>query len=165
MRTAGDDQVSDSNLNNTGSDGRVVWMTDMPALTALPSATGTALRRNPRDSHLCGLSYAIAPAEGRAQAGTIKIESWIYGVQNESIYVPVMNFIFMPPKPGGGGGIKVEELKILSRRISEDEFTGARAMSVALFFINQINAGQVPDYERILSLHQLHPQTRKDKAS
>lgn len=135
---------------------------NLPGFSAVPATSGSATRRNPRDSLLYGLSYAIKPVPrkgGGVQDGfyALRIEAWTYGVQNESMSVPVMDFTFSPACEKGAVA-SVGELKILARAVEDDGFSGARAMSVALFFINQINAGQVPDYERILKLHALYPQ-------
>jgi hypothetical protein len=143
-------------------------LASLPAFAAVPASNGAALYRHLRDARLFGLSYEVYPDADRDGWHRIAIESWTYGVQEDSLALPVMDFVF---NPGGGSGpadIVVRDLKVMCRPMPADSHLGARAMSVALFFINQINAGQVPNCERILKLHGvypgLHPPSREARA-
>lgn len=51
----------------------------------------------------------------------------------------------------------VQSIRIMARPLRLTEKICSRSMNAALFLINQINADQVPDYERILELHRIHP--------
>ncbi len=45
----------------------------------------------------------------------------------------------------------------MARPIRLTEKVASRAINAALFLINQINTEQVPDFERVLELHRIHP--------
>jgi hypothetical protein len=124
----------------------------------VPEASGSALYRHTGEGRLFGLSYDVRP-EGDTFWYALRIEAWTYGVQDDALSLPVMSFLFQPDGSGGPLHCRVGGLKIMSRPMADDPHTGARALSVALFFINQINAGQVPNCEKILKLHGLYPQS------
>jgi hypothetical protein len=137
----------------------VMQLQDMPGFGPVPEASGSALYRHPGEGRLFGLSYDVRP-EGDTFWFRVKIEAWTYGVQADSLALPIMSFIFQPDGSGGPLHCRVGDLKIMSRPLADDTHTGARALSVALFFINQINAGQVPNCEKILKLHGLYPSAK-----
>ncbi len=145
-------------LDIPSSDGTLWPPQGVSAFSAVPTAKGTALLRNARDARLFGLSYNIEPlAEGGDVWYRLRIETWAYGVQSDSIALPVLDFTFQPCPGLLSREVPVKDLKIMSRPLAGDGRTGGRALSVALFLINQINAGHVPDCERILRLHRLYP--------
>lgn len=58
----------------------------------------------------------------------------------------------------------VESLKILARPIPVTERVAMRAVNAAWFFLNQISAAQVPDSDRVLELHRIHPDMHRGDA-
>jgi hypothetical protein len=129
---------------------------DVPGFALIPCGHGSALNTHPRDNRLHGASWSLQPEPQHPAWYHLYVESWVYGVQGEMMSMPVLDFLFRPG-PEGLKDIEIRQLKIVSRTVTQDEYTNIRAMSVALFFINQINAGHVPDCERILKLHRLYP--------
>ncbi len=129
---------------------------DVTGFALIPCGKNSALNTHARDNRLHGASWSLQPETQHPAWYHLTIESWVYGVQGEIMAMPVLDFLFRPG-PEGLKDIDVRQLKIVSRTVTQDEYTNIRAMSVALFFINQINAGHVPDCERILKLHRLYP--------
>lgn len=122
----------------------------------------SATRTHAKDSSILGLSYALSHChEGDCEKVMLRIDSWCYDKLGETTDLPVMEIIFdamnfsSPSKA-------IESLKIMARPVRFTEKVASRAVSAALFFINQIKAGQVPDFERILELHRIHPDLNRD---
>lgn len=121
----------------------------------------SATRPDPKDSSIIGLSYSLHSChEGRAEKIMLRLDSWCYDKQGETTDLPVMELVFdaqrfaVPPRA-------LESLKVMARPINLSEKVASRAVNAALFLINQINADQVPDFERILELHRIHPDLNK----
>lgn len=127
----------------------------------LEHAEKTATRPNPKDGSVDGLAYALHSCQegGGAQCCEkilVRIDSWRFTHGGDTTDLPVMEFIFdaaqlTTPERA------LESLKIMARPCPLTEKIAMRAVNGALFLINQINAGQVPDFERVLELHRLHP--------
>ncbi len=147
------------------ADQGVMHLKDMPGFGPVPEASGSALYRHPGEGRLFGLSYDVRPDDKDIYWYRLRIEAWTYGVQDDALVLPVMSFVFQPDGGGGPLHCRVGDLKIMSRPMADDTHTGARALSVALFFINQINAGQVPNCEKILKLHGLYPSAKQGPAA
>lgn len=121
----------------------------------------TATRVNPHDSSIAGLSYSLHGCyEGfgpqAAEKVFVRIDSWRFTYGGDTTDLPVMELIFdaqqldMPARA-------LESIKVMARPLVLSERVATRAINGALFLINQINAGQAPDFERVLELHRLHP--------
>lgn len=134
------------------------------SLDGLPAATFSATRADPIHSSLFGLSYALhSCTECGAEKILLRIDSWRTDRYGETTDVPVMEFVFdaaafsVPVRA-------VESLKILARPVPVTERVAMRAVNAAWFFLNQISAGQVPDCDRVLELHRIHPDMRRGES-
>lgn len=130
------------------------------ALCLLPRGSGFASRHDAASASVQGLSYSIASDDERPGCARLYIESSLYDIHGQAMTVPVMEFRFSvhapcPARGGGQDGAAIRDLKIMSRPLECDSDTGIRAISVALFFIHQIDAGRVPDWEYLLEFHKL----------
>lgn len=124
-------------------------------------AEKTATRPNPEDGSIDGLAYALHSCqEGRGtvfrEKILVRIDSWRFTHGGDTTDLPVMELIFDAARLTAPE-CALESLKIMARPLSLTEKVAMRAVNGALFIINQINAGQVPDFERVLELHRLHP--------
>lgn len=129
-------------------------------------AENSATRTNLKDASIIGLSYSLQlcheakEENGGCEKIMLRIDSWTYDNWGESTDLPIMELIFdavsfsSPAK-------SLESLKVMARPVQAAEKVASRAVTAALFFINQINAGQVPDFERVLELHRVHPDLNK----
>lgn len=132
----------------------------------LTHAENSATRTNAKDSSILGLSYSLhhcheGAGEKACEKIMLRIDSWTYDKLGETTDLPIMEIVFdahllsSPAK-------SIESLKIMARPAQAAEKIASRAVSAALFFINQINAGQVPDFERVLELHRIHPDLNRE---
>lgn len=131
------------------------------AFAGIDGAEKSATRPNLRNSSFTGLSFSIHHCQEKSDAGLsekifLRIDSWSTGTGGETTDLPVMELIFDAVQFANPGQA-LESLKIMARSISLSERVASKAVNGALFLINQINAGQVPDFERVLELHRLHP--------
>lgn len=129
--------------------------------SGIEKAENTATRANATDASIDGLSYTLHSCQEKSAAGVcekifIRIDSWRYDRNGETTDLPVMAIVMsaaLPQNPAQA----LESLKVMARPLHLTEKVASRAINAALFLINQINAGQVPDFERVLELHRLHP--------
>ena len=129
--------------------------------SGLDRAEKTATRPNPKDGSIHGLAYALHSCqEGSGDSARekvlVRIDSWRFTHGGDTTDLPVMEFIFDAAQLTTPARA-LESLKIMARPLPLTEKVASRAVNGALFLINQINAGQVPDFERVLELHRLHP--------
>jgi len=127
------------------------------AFDGLDSAEQSATRTDPKDSSIHGLSYCLQScSEGGREKILIRIDSWCYDKLGETSDLPIMELVF--DAQGFSVPIRaLDSLKIMARKLDLTERLASRAVNAAWFFINQINTKQVPDFERILTLHRIHP--------
>jgi hypothetical protein len=88
----------------------------------------------------------------------IRIDGWEYSILNESTEYPVLSFSLLDkfdmslPRE-----CFITDIRSYATGIPHTRRSAARAVSAALFFIKQINRGQVPDINRVLRIYKLHP--------
>ncbi len=128
----------------------------------LKAAEKAATKTNPADSSIMGLSYSLQNChEAGHEKIMLRIDSWRHDKFGDTTDLQVMEIIFnaaqlnVPAKA-------LESLKLMARPVRFTEKVASRTVSAALFLINQIHAGQVPDFERVLELHRIHPDFNKD---
>ncbi len=124
-------------------------------------AEKTATCPNPKDGSIDGLAYALHSCqEGDGPVARekilVRIDSWRFTHGGDTTDLPVMEFVFDAAQMTTPAQA-LESLKIMARPFPLTEKVAMRAVNGALFLINQINAGQVPDFERVLELHRIHP--------
>lgn len=127
------------------------------AFEGVEKAEQSATRANSKDSSIDGLSYCFHHCHENDQEKIfLRLDSWCYDKYGEVTDLPVMECIFdannfnNPEK-------SLESLKVMARPLCLTERVASRAINAALFLINQINTQQVPDFERVLELHRIHP--------
>ena len=135
----------------------------------LQKPESAATRRDSAESTILGLGYSIhnchavhgngAPCDG-ADTVLLRIDSWHYDLMGQVTDLPVMEIVF-DARRFSVPARSVVSLKIMARPIKITEKISSRAVNAALFFLHQIQADQVPDFERILELHRLHPDLRR----
>jgi len=135
------------------------------AFGELQHAEKSATRPNTKDSSIVGLSYSLHHChEGEAEKIMLRIDSWCYDKYGETTDLPIMEILF-DAKDFLVPSRAVESLKLMARPVRLNEKIASRTVSAALFLINQINADQVPDYERVLELHRIHPDLNRDSGN
>lgn len=127
------------------------------AFEGVEKAEQSATRPNPKDSSIDGLSYSVHHChENDEEKIFLRLDSWCYDKYGETTDLPVMECIF-DAKNFNNPTRALESLKVMARPIPLTEKVASRAINAALFLINQINTEQVPDFERVLELHRIHP--------
>jgi hypothetical protein len=131
-------------------------------LDGLNTAENAATRPNPADSSILGLSYSFQNChESGFEKIMLRIDSWRHDKFGDTTDLPIMEIIFDATQfqtPARA----LESLKLMARPVKFTEKVASRTVSAALFLINQINAGQVPDFERVLELHRIHPDLNRE---
>lgn len=131
-------------------------------LDGVNAAENAATRPNPTDSSILGLSYCLQNChESGSEKIMLRIDSWRHDKLGDTTDLPVMEIIFDATQfqtPARA----LESLKLMARPVKFTEKVASRTVSAALFLINQINAGQVPDFERVLELHRIHPDINRE---
>ena len=123
----------------------------------LDRAEHSATRTNARDSSIDGLSYSIHQCqEGEREKIFVRIDSWCYDKSGAATDLPVLEIVFDASRFSAPAKA-AESVKVMARPIPLSEKVASRAVNAALFLINQIRAEQVPDFERVLELHRIHP--------
>jgi hypothetical protein len=129
------------------------WVT----FEGIEKAEQSATRANAKDSSIDGLSYSVHHCHENDQEKIfLRLDSWCYDKYGETTDLPVMECIF-DAKTFNNPVKALESLKVMARPIRLTEKVASRAINAALFLINQINTEQVPDFERVLELHRIHP--------
>lgn len=135
------------------------------AFGGLDHAEKSATRPNAKDSSIIGLSYSLQHCqEDNAEKILLRIDSWCYDKYGETTDLPIMEILF-DAKDFLVPARAVESLKIMARPVRFNEKIASRTVNAALFLINQINADQVPDFERVLELHRIHPELNRDSGT
>jgi hypothetical protein len=130
-------------------------------LDGVNAAENAATRPNPADSSILGLSCLQNCHESGSEKIMLRIDSWRHDKLGDTTDLPVMEIIFDAAQfqtPARA----LESLKLMARPVRFTEKVASRTVSAALFLINQINAGQVPDFERVLELHRIHPDINRE---
>ena len=132
---------------------------------AVTQSNGQAVTKDIQTARIFGLSYAIEcepiyHLESRFHQHSVHIEGWEYSIQNESSEYPVLSFQFSDrydlKKPKE---FYIDDIKALAKPIRKEARSARRCIMAGLFFIKQIQAGQVPDVDRVLHMYRLHPNT------
>ena len=127
------------------------------ALEGVEKAEHSATRANAKDSSIDGLSYSVHHChENEQEKIFLRLDSWCYDKNGETTDLPVMECIF-DAKNFNNPTKALESLKVMARPVLLTEKVASRAINAALFLINQINTELVPDFERVLELHRIHP--------
>jgi len=134
---------------------------------AIKKSCGQAVFKDPVGACVAGLTYTIEPTRIYDDEGNlvlsyaIDVQGWNYSILNESQEFPILSFhIIEREKDIRLKKPYISRLKILSRPLELTENKAHRVLLTALFLIKQIDAKNVPDYERILKLYRIHPDSR-----
>lgn len=129
------------------------------ALEGIEKSEQSATRPNPKDSSIDGLSYSVHHCNENDQEKIfLRIDSWKYDKMGEITDLPVLETVF-DAKYFNNPIKSLESIKVMARPLRLTERVASRAINAALFLINQIKTGQVPDFERVLELHRIHPES------
>jgi hypothetical protein len=144
--------------------GSVIWPPrGWKQLACIKQSAGQALAKDIRTAKIFGLSFQIESEplyqlEARFFRHKIFIDGWQYSILNESSEYPVLSFIvtdrydIRQPREAF-----VSDIRIMAKPMENRPVVVQRTMMAAQLLIKQIQMGQVPDYERILSIYHLHP--------
>jgi hypothetical protein len=122
----------------------------------------SATQANAKDSSIDGLSYSLHHCHENDQEKIfLRIDSWRYDKFGETTDLPVLEIIF-DASHFSSPARALESMKVMARPVPLSEKAGARVINAALFLIHQINNDQVPDFERVLALHRVHPESAKN---
>ena len=138
--------------------------------SSIKKSCGQALSKDPRTAMIHGLSYNVEASpvylDNRelSHIYAIRIDGWTYSIQNESQEYPVMSFTLLDKARGEiQKAPYLSNLKIQSRLCDVNEGKAHRAIMAALFFMKQVEGKNVPDYEQVLRLYRLTPNTIREK--
>ena len=131
------------------------------AFEGIEKSEQSATYANPRDSSIDGLSYSVHHCnENNQEKIFLRIDSWKYDKMGETTDLPVLETVF-DAKFFNNPIKSLESIKVMARPVRLTERVASRAINAALFLINQIQTGQVPDFERVLELHRIHPEAAR----
>lgn len=132
------------------------------AFSGVEHSERSATRANTKDSSIDGLSYSLHHChEGEREKIFLRVDSWKYDKSGRGVDLPVLEIVFdalrfkNPAKA-------LDSIKVMARPVNLTEKVATRVVNAALFLINQINAEQVPDFERVLELHRIHPDAARN---
>lgn len=133
---------------------------------SINKSCGQSVFKDPMSATVAGLTYTIEPNSIYTADGTlivaysISIDGWNYSILNESQEFPVLSFQLIEKDAGAKAWLPyISRLKILSRAVHLSESKAERVILTSLFLMKQIDAQNVPDYERILRFYRIHPDT------
>jgi hypothetical protein len=144
--------------------GTVIWPPrGWKQLGCITNSNGQALAKDIRTAKIFGLSFRIESEpiyqlESRFFRHKIQIDGWQYSILNESSEYPVLSFTLMDrydirqPKESF-----VTDIRVMAAPVDNRAVVVRRVMMAAQLLIKQIQVGQVPDHERVLSIYHLHP--------
>jgi len=142
------------------------------AFHAVKKSCGQSVFKDPIKATVAGLTYCIEPNAIYASDGTllmaytISIDGWNYSILNKSQEFPVLSFQITEKETSGKFNLPyISRVKILSRSIHLNENKAQRVILTSLFLMKQIDANNVPDYERILRLYRIHPDITSRKTA
>ncbi|MEM6811397.1 MAG: hypothetical protein AAF549_02910 [Pseudomonadota bacterium] len=153
-----------SEYNQSGSDWPPKGWRELGIIKKLSEQ---AIFKDPYSAKVIGLSYKIEPAPViknniRYNLYNIQIDGWEYTINNESREFPVLSFLLAEKE---GEGIvcdsMISKIKTHSRSVINTKNSGQRALNAALYFIEEINNGSVPDFDQVLKLYKIHPSQRR----
>lgn len=144
--------------------GSIVWPPrGWRQLGCINQSSGQALAKDIRTAKIFGLAFQIESEplyqfESRFYRHKIFIDGWQYSILNESSEYPVLSFTLTDrydirqPRDAF-----VSDIRVMAKPFENRPVIVQRAVMAAQLLIKQIQLGQVPDHERILSVYHLHP--------
>lgn len=130
---------------------------------AITISHAQAVAKDVSKGRIYGLQYRIESVplfkgETKYLRHHVTIEGWEYSILNESIEYPVLSFSLLDkfddalPQENF-----IADIQSHSSLIPHTKRSANRAVSAALFMIDQISKGQVPDATRVLRSFKVHP--------
>ena len=136
-------------------------------LSFLKKLSGQALHKDIVHATITGLYYKIDPVpvylqnNKRSYVYRVNIEGWDYSIQNDSREYHVLSFDMSERfNKSLSKDYFISNIKTQSHSFALNQRSASRAYMAAVIMMRQIDNGQVPDYERILRLHKIHPSHR-----
>lgn len=131
--------------------------------SAVTASAGQSVAKDIGKARILGLQYHIESIplfrqDAKIYAHDITIQGWEYSILNESREYPVLSFSLMDrfdctmPRE-----CFVTDIRAYDTLLPHTRRTAARAVGAALFLLRQIAEGAVPDVDRVLRSHRLHP--------
>ncbi len=122
---------------------------------------GQSMIKDIQTARIHGVSYTIKSdliyqAQQSVRHYTLTIDAWEYSILNESKEYSVLSFDvsdrvdLLKPREQS-----ISDIRIFARPLREGRQNIRRALTAAVFLIRQIDLGQVPDVDRVLSLYHL----------
>lgn len=132
-------------------------------LGSIIQPSGQALAKDVRTARIFGLGFRIDSEplyqmEARFFRHKLQIDGWQYSILNESSEYPVLSCVITDRHD-----IRqmresfVSDIRIMSKPVEARPVIVRRVIMAAQLIIKQVQMGQVPDHERILSIYHLHP--------
>ncbi len=132
-------------------------------LGSITQLQGQALAKDIRTAKIFGLAFRIESEplyqmDAQFYRHKVQIDGWQYSILNESSEYPVLSFTitdrFDIRQPRESF---VSDIRIMAKPVENRPVIVRRAVMAAQLIIKQVQMGQVPDHERILSIYHLHP--------
>lgn len=137
-------------------------------LGSITQSHGQALAKDIRTAKIFGLGFRIDSdplyqMEARFYRHKIQIDGWQYSILNESSEYPILSLVITDrhdirqPRESF-----VSDIRIMGKPVDCRPVLVRRAIMAVQLLIKQIQMGQVPDHERVLSIYHLHPRRPSD---
>jgi hypothetical protein len=130
---------------------------------AIDTNFGQALAKDVSMARIFGLQYRIESVplfkgDTKYLRHHVMIDGWEYSILNESTEYPVLSFSLLDKFDEGLPQENfITDIRSYSSLIPHSKRSANRAVSAALFMIDQITGGNVPDTGRVLRSFKIHP--------
>ena len=127
------------------------------------SSTGQSLSKDIGRARIIGLQYKIDTVPlfkgcTKFLNHNITIDGWEYSILNESIEYPVLSFSLMDRFDDTmPAEYFITDIKVYATPVPHTKRSAMRAVTTALFLMDQIGLGQVPAVDHVLKSNRLHP--------
>jgi hypothetical protein len=129
----------------------------------VPASSGQAVAKDIAKAKIYGLQYSIESVplfkmDTKLFRHDVCITGWDYSILNESSEYPVLSFSLLDRFDLSlEKECFVTDIRSYSALIPHTRRSANRAVSAAIFMINQIVEGNVPDVNRVLRIYKMHP--------
>lgn len=132
---------------------------------ATQRASGQAIVKNPSEAKITGIQYSINPVpragsrdEDCSFLYAVEFVAWEYTIYNNSQEFPIISFVLKEQyAPNNNHRLSIDDVKIQAQNIKITDEIAERVMMASLYFIRQVENGNVPDWARILRFYRLAP--------
>ena len=129
--------------------------------------SGQSVTKDPVSGKVKGLVYQIESSpiyykeDIVSAVHEIKISGWEYNILGESEEYPILSFLLEDRlNPMAQKEKSISQIRVKNKLFPVTSSSAHRSYMVALLFLKQIDAGNVLDINRVLSMYKIHPTQR-----